>query len=625
MRRAIAVVILIIILLPSETFALSTNKIIESDEVSSASHDKFIKKITTKRNYRETDGPQANHFTGIYEAKKCTSINDCVETLGAGGGSLVITAPMTLSDNLSIPSNLKLIIEKGGSIIRTSIYKLNINGSFVADNYQIFFGFSAGDIVFADSAVKEVNPIWWGAKGDGITDDSSAIQAAIDAHKFVYIPAGTYKLKKGLTTTRTNIRGSGRDTILKLCTSSSPENNTLFVKSIIDTAYTVRDSSLSEGQMTITLSSVTGLNVGDTILLLYGNDPYDSNEERLRLLMQIISIDSGAKQVTFKTGIPEAVTAPGTHKILYSFKSIAESLTFSELAFDYFTGTIPDVYIPILWARNITLQNLYAVRSPGIFIEYRESEFLHAQNIYVDSQTMGHISAKAFNSWGCRNCGFLDIFVKNAVDVGVFSAESQNRGLYFRNLFVESCNLDGSKTIMNVTGGSRGVSLDGLHYSGVYNESVVSVSQASEIITRNVTLSKGVKSFPLKYHDGHLIYNGTMYSETQTFLAKFKIDSGLNGKAFYLFSGFPKTVRIYTNSVAGINAFYFVNLNGQGGNIVSQLAADKWVDITGSFYSVGSDYPFNSMAEKRIDLYTGTVDEGTYIIVYVEYLAVNRQ
>lgn len=40
-----------------------------------------------------------------------------------------------------------------------------------------------------------ITPLMYGAKGDGITDDTAAIQAALDSSSYVYIPDGTYMIQ----------------------------------------------------------------------------------------------------------------------------------------------------------------------------------------------------------------------------------------------------------------------------------------------------------------------------------------------------------------------------------------------------------------------------------------------
>jgi polygalacturonase len=56
---------------------------------------------------------------------------------------------------------------------------------------------------------------YWGAKGDGTTDDSKAIQRAIDAAKgTLFFPPGAYLIRKGLVVNSDNIvlMGSGKNT-----------------------------------------------------------------------------------------------------------------------------------------------------------------------------------------------------------------------------------------------------------------------------------------------------------------------------------------------------------------------------------------------------------------------------
>ncbi|MBP1988789.1 glycosyl hydrolase family 28-related protein [Paenibacillus eucommiae] len=59
-----------------------------------------------------------------------------------------------------------------------------------------------------------LNVRWFGAKGDGIHDDADAIQKAIDQAQAIFIPDGTYIIKKTIQISKSNtiISGAGRST-----------------------------------------------------------------------------------------------------------------------------------------------------------------------------------------------------------------------------------------------------------------------------------------------------------------------------------------------------------------------------------------------------------------------------
>ncbi len=58
----------------------------------------------------------------------------------------------------------------------------------------------AGDITFANGLFGslqvdgEANVLWFGALGDGVTDDQPAIQSALSRTPFIYLPSGNYAI-----------------------------------------------------------------------------------------------------------------------------------------------------------------------------------------------------------------------------------------------------------------------------------------------------------------------------------------------------------------------------------------------------------------------------------------------
>ena len=126
-----------------------------------------------------------------------------INALGARESTLTIFKQYAVTDDLTIPANITLEFLQGGSVLISTTKTLTINGRIEAGLYEIFEWVGSGKVVFGSGAVEKIYPQWWGAKGNGATDDSTAIQATIDAIKVtggtIYFSDATFKIDSGLT------------------------------------------------------------------------------------------------------------------------------------------------------------------------------------------------------------------------------------------------------------------------------------------------------------------------------------------------------------------------------------------------------------------------------------------
>jgi len=97
-------------------------------------------------------------------------------TIGAAKATLVIATAIPLTDDLSIPSNVSLSFKNTGQLQPASGTTLTINGPIDAGLWQIFGGEGT---VTGTPDIHYVYPEWFGAVGDGVTDDTDAIKAVI--------------------------------------------------------------------------------------------------------------------------------------------------------------------------------------------------------------------------------------------------------------------------------------------------------------------------------------------------------------------------------------------------------------------------------------------------------------
>lgn len=109
---------------------------------------------------------------------------------GAAAGSLLtVSTPTNCSSVLNFANSTSLEFTGTGKIVAQSGCNLTITGKILAANTRIFSGFTKDNLHLA-ADVDRYYPEWFGAVGDGSTDDFAAIQLLFDAVRYPNLAAG---------------------------------------------------------------------------------------------------------------------------------------------------------------------------------------------------------------------------------------------------------------------------------------------------------------------------------------------------------------------------------------------------------------------------------------------------
>lgn len=106
----------------------------------------------------------------------------------------------------SVPANIGEPSSNSDYWVATGNYNAQV------ENYRIEVGEYKSEVDDLSKVVsKYVTPQMYGAKGDGVNDDTNAIQTALNNSSCVHFPAGTYLISNSITIpSNTSIMGSGK-------------------------------------------------------------------------------------------------------------------------------------------------------------------------------------------------------------------------------------------------------------------------------------------------------------------------------------------------------------------------------------------------------------------------------
>ncbi len=138
-------------------------------------------------------------FLSIQQTKYLASYASLSAALSAIGSStktsLVVTSSTAVTVDTTITNNISVILE-GNGVFNISSGKIltieNGAGFQSSPDRQAFSG--AGNVFFSVSLPPAVYPEWWGAVGDGSTDDIAAFDKIITAYPIAYVTGKIIKI-----------------------------------------------------------------------------------------------------------------------------------------------------------------------------------------------------------------------------------------------------------------------------------------------------------------------------------------------------------------------------------------------------------------------------------------------
>ncbi len=178
-----------------------------------------------------SNGANPDH---VIDIRKYPSLDAAISEIGISTSTVLeIRGVQKVAADITVPSNIILRFVNGSILDIYARKKVKIKGFVQAGLVQIFSG--SGSVLFESSALKEVYPQWWGAKGDGSTNDSFALQAAADSLTKggkIYFPAGIYLVKNVLIRSDTHLEGAGNTTRIKLPDNTAMGSTALILNAV---------------------------------------------------------------------------------------------------------------------------------------------------------------------------------------------------------------------------------------------------------------------------------------------------------------------------------------------------------------------------------------------------------
>ncbi|MBR7092932.1 MAG: hypothetical protein IKI50_07120 [Clostridia bacterium] len=415
----------------------------------------------TKQSYSvKTAGAKGDGKTDDTEAIKQAVANVTKD----GQGSVFFPAGTYLvNGKLTIANAAELVFAKGAILKIGASATFKMFGTIVAGDYQVF------DVQGKWSGFNGVsvgNPIWFGAKGDGKTDDTAALQKTFDIFYQVNVPytAAGYKVKDLAIPHSCRITGANREKQVKLIAAAGTQKLLTFKSSYME-FYSFDLEMAAAPTATAIYLQDDGVIEQNRFADVTINDAYRAVEDKTNTGSNMVIT---TEFINFKCyrGKNSAFVCHGMwgfmffKNILVDFSASTVKMDFPAIAIENNAGMIMD-HVTVLGNSNAT------ANAHGIYT--KKSEAMWWSHCTVEN--MGGMGFKHERGGGANNWFyFLDCTVKNCKDysIGLFNSFSES---------IHNCKLEGGKGVYasgNVCQISNTV-ISGSSGNGITNEAKESV------------------------------------------------------------------------------------------------------------------------------------------------------